>query len=288
MKKLNKKLIKSFLPERKPTSHKGDFGKVFIVAGSKGMLGAAILASRGALKSGAGIIKLGIPDIYQPMVNIATPEVITVGLASNKGILSLDSKDEIINEKADVLAIGPGIRVNPDIEKLLPSLIRESSFKHMIIDADGLNAILKNPTILKNAETKIVVTPHPGEMARLTKLGISDVQNQREFVARKFSKQNNVIVVLKGAETVIAEPGGETYLSPVASSGFASGGVGDVLTGIIAGFAAQMDLLEAVLSGVFVHSLAGLEAVKEKGVYGTCAQDIVEMIPVAIKRIYGK
>lgn len=288
MKKLNKKLIKSFLPDRKPTSHKGDFGKIFIVAGSKGMLGAAILASRGALKAGAGIVKLGIPDIYQPIVNIATPEVITVGLSSKKGILSLDSKDEIINEKVDVLAIGPGIRVNSDIEKLLPSIIKESSFKYIIIDADGLNAISKNPSVLKNTNAKIVVTPHPGEMARLSKLDISDIQNQREFVAKKFSKQNDVIVVLKGANTVIADPSGETYLCPVESSGFASGGVGDVLTGIIAGFSAQMDLLKAVLSGVFVHSLAGLEAIKEKGVYGTCAQDIVDMIPVTIKRMYGK
>jgi hydroxyethylthiazole kinase-like uncharacterized protein yjeF len=288
MKKLSKKSIKCFLPVRSPDSHKGDFGKVFIVAGSKGMLGASILSSRGALKTGAGIVKLGIPDIYQPAVNVATPEVITVGLSSNNGILIFNCKDEIISEKADVLAIGPGIRVNSDIEKLLSSLIEESSFKYMIIDADGLNAISGNPAILKNAKTKIVVTPHPGEMAKLMNIKINDIQRQREFIAQKFSKQNNVVVVLKGAHTVIAEPNGEVYLSDVANPGFASGGVGDVLTGTIAGFAAQMDLLKAVLTGVFIHSLAGLEAIKEKGEYGTCAQDIIDKIPATIKRIYGR
>ncbi|MFH1684120.1 MAG: NAD(P)H-hydrate dehydratase [Candidatus Margulisiibacteriota bacterium] len=262
---MNKKL-----PKRKENTHKGDYGRVLIVAGSSGMTGAAILAARGALRSGAGLTYLAVPKKLVDLVDSTTPEIITVPFEGIKSI------------KADAIAVGPGLGVSTNTKKLLSSLISRSSA--LVIDADALNVIAKNTKLLKNAKANIVITPHPGEMSRLIKKSIVFVQRHRSVVAKMAAHIFKCVVVLKGHRTVIADPSGKTYINQTGNPGMASGGVGDVLTGMIASFIGQgIPLFESAVLAVNLHGRAGDLAAKEKGEYGMIASDLVERIPDAIQ-----
>lgn len=261
------------MKNRKPNSHKGDYGRVLIVAGSYGMVGAAILASRGALRAGAGLVYLAVPRELVNFVNIATPEVITLPF-------------EKINEiKADVIAIGPGLGVSDQTKNLVSSVVSRQLL--VILDADALNVIARHPRLLLKRENKdkIIMTPHPGEMSRLLGRSIDSIQADRSAAAKLAAKKFNAIVVLKGHGTVVASADGRSYANKTGNPGMASGGMGDVLTGMIAGLIGQgFSTYDAAVVGVHLHGLAGDLAAKEKGEAGLIASDLVSMIPYAIQK----
>ncbi|MDD5383077.1 MAG: NAD(P)H-hydrate dehydratase [Candidatus Margulisbacteria bacterium] len=262
---------KRLLPKRKLNANKGDFGRALIVAGSSGMMGAAILASRGALRVGAGLTYLAVPKELVNYINLATPEVIVLPF------------DKINNLKPNVIAIGPGLGISSDIKKLLASLITCPS--PLIIDADGINVLAKNPGLLKNNRSSVIITPHPGELARLIGKSVEAIQRDRLAAAKETARRFNCIVVLKGYRTVIADHLGKVLLNPTGNPGMAAGGVGDVLTGMIAGLIAQgLKPWEAAVLGVYLHGLAGDLAAKVKGEYAMIASDLVEKIPDAIRK----
>jgi len=258
------------LPKRKLDTHKGDYGKVFILAGSEGMLGAAVLCSRGALRVGAGLVYLSVPRNLRDIANLATPEVII--------------SDEDPAYSADAIAIGPGLGGRRrSARDLLYRLNLKKVKVPIVLDADGLNAFLGDRETLKKFDLNLILTPHPGEMGRLLNLSISEVQKKREKVALKAAQLFNCIVVLKGHHTVIADKSGKVSVSKTGNPGMASAGMGDVLTGMIAGLAGQgIKPYDAAVLGVYLHGLAGDLAAKTKGEYGLIASDVVDKIPEAI------
>ena len=279
-----------FFPPRKPDSHKGDYGRLLIIAGSPGMTGAAAMASQAGLKTGAGLITLGIPKSLNPILEIKLTEVMTYPLEETlDGSFSARALKPISElwQKMTALVIGPGIIPNADTVELLSSLI-ENSPVPLVVDAGGLDAIAVNSGVLKKARAPIIMTPHPGEMARILGANVEDVQNNRIGIARDYAEQNKVFVILKGARTVIATPSGQVYVNPTGNPGMASGGMGDVLTGMVGGFLAQgMGPEAASLCGVYLHGLAGDEAATKKGQRALVASDLLDELPLILKRMEG-
>lgn len=282
---------KELMPERMPHFNKGDCGKVFVVAGSTGMTGAACLSAAGALRTGSGLVTVGLPKSSQPIAAVKLTESMTVPLPENEdGTLSLNALGEIKSRmsKSNVCVFGPGLGRNADIAKLIDSLLCGSC--DMLIDADGLNAIADDMDILRKhanrRSCRLVITPHPGEMSRLCGESIEAVQNNRVGVAKKFAKEFGVVVVLKGHETVIAAPDGRTHINNSGNAGMATGGTGDVLSGVIGSLMGQgLEPFEAAVLGVFIHGAAGDFARRDKGEFGMIAGDVAENIPEAIKLI---
>ncbi|MCX7920319.1 MAG: NAD(P)H-hydrate dehydratase, partial [bacterium] len=280
--------IKSLLPVRKPDAHKNDFGHIFVLAGSVGFTGAATLTSISALRAGAGLVTLGIPKSLNDIMEMKLTEVMTLPLPeTNAQSLSLEAEPAIMNftKKATVLAIGPGLSLNDETKQLVRRIVTQSTLP-MVIDADGITAIAENVSILKEAKSPIILTPHPGEMARLIHSITKIVQSDRIELARRFAQEYNVILVLKGARTVIADPTGQVYINPTGNSGMASAGVGDVLTGLIAGFLGQkLSPLNSALLGVYLHGLSADLAVENLTSYCLIASDILDYLPHAIKTL---
>lgn len=263
---------KFIIPKRKIDSHKGDFGKILIIAGSSGMLGAGVLASRGALRSGAGLVYWAVPTDLINTANLSTPEVI------------VSSYEEMWDLKSDVVAIGPGLSSSDLASRITHNALH--NFSHpLVIDADALNILSNNPEMLRKLPSTCVLTPHPGEMSRLTGIAVEDIQTNREQIAKDFSKKWNSTIVLKGNKTVVADPLGEVYINETGNPGMASAGMGDVLTGIIASFIGQdFPIFESICTAVYIHGLAGDLAAKEIGEYGIVASDLILKIPEAIQR----
>lgn len=259
------------LKKRKPNANKGDFGRTLIVAGSPGMLGAAALASRGALRVGSGLTYLAVPKELVNFANTMTPEVITLPF------------EKISKLQPDAIAIGPGLGQGREIKKILHKLV--ISHSSLVIDADAINVLAKTPGLLKKKHARIILTPHPGEMSRLVHKSVEFIQQNRVTVAKVAARHFNCLVVLKGHRTVIADPAGKVHINKTGNPGMAKGGTGDVLTGMIAGLLAQgFSPWEAAVAGVHLHGLAGDLAAKEKGEYGMTASDLIEMIPYAIQQ----
>jgi NAD(P)H-hydrate epimerase len=283
--------VVSMLPKRPPDGHKGTFGKLAIIAGSVGMTGAATLTSLSALKAGCGMVILGCPASLNDIFEIKMTEVMTRPLPEvrKKRVLAKRSLGEIrkLLKWADTLALGPGLGQHFETVELVQRLV--STLKHpVVIDADGLNALAKNPDLLKNRTTPTIITPHIGELSRLVALPIEEIERDRIEIARKTASHFGLILVLKGAPTVIAEPGGEVWINPTGNDGMATAGCGDVLTGIIASFLTQgMGPLESAICGVYIHGLAGDLAANDRGQFGTIAGDIMEMVPEAIIEMQG-
>ena len=274
------------MKRRKRRSHKGDYGHVFILAGSRGLTGAAALCANATLRSGAGLATLGIPFSLNLMMEKKLTEVMTHPLPETKdATLSLKAEEEILKRASgsDVVILGPGLSGNTQTAKLIRRLIPKIE-KTMVLDADALNAIAGGITILKKVKSKIVMTPHPGEMSRLINKSKVYVQKNRLSVAKKIASQYNAVVVLKGAGSVVADRNLH-YINKTGNPGMATAGSGDVLSGVIGGFLAQgLKPFDAARSAVYVHGLAGDMAAKEKGEAGLIASDILEEIPEAIKR----
>ena len=282
------KEYRALLPKRGNDINKGDCGKVFIVAGSKGMTGAAALCARAALRSGSGLVTVGTAESEQPVLAIKLTEAMTLALPAENGIISKDAISDIVNRAllSNVCAFGPGLGRGKDIAKIAEAVLETG--KPLVIDADGLNAIGENIDVLKKNHGDVVLTPHPGEMARLCGKTIDEIQSSRSEAAAEFAKQTNCTVVLKGKNTVVASPRGEVHINPTGNNGMATGGTGDVLTGVIAAFMGQgLSGFNAAVLGTFIHGLAGDIARVEVGTFGMTAGDVVEKIPQAILRLQG-
>jgi ADP-dependent NAD(P)H-hydrate dehydratase / NAD(P)H-hydrate epimerase len=288
---LEEKDIKTFFPERNSESHKGNFGHVLILAGSPGKTGAAALASNAAMRCGTGLVTLGIPQSLNTSIEPQVTEAMTYPLPDDgTGILTESAFEKIIElvKDKDAVAIGPGIGTDKKTKTLLEKLLETIDIP-MIMDADSLNLIAKKPQILKKAKSDIILTPHPGEMARLASAATKEIQENRLQSARDFSDQFKITLVLKGANTIVSLPDQKAYICPTGNPGMASGGMGDVLTGIIAGLRAQgFSSEDAATIGVFIHGSCGDMLAESIGAFGFLASDMVKAIPEAIHQIINK
>ena len=275
-------------PKRSPDAHKGDFGHVLVIAGSNGYTGAAYLTSQATILSGAGLVTLAVgKGIYPIMAEKLTEVMVRPFFETKDSSLSLLAEKELLNfsEKCNCVAVGPGISQNRETQNLVRSFTKKCS-KPLVIDADGLNAFAGHAEDLKHIQAPHVLTPHPGEMARLIGKEAADVQANRKDIALNFAREYNNVLVLKGHKTVVASPTGECYINETGNAGMASGGVGDVLTGIIAAFIAQgLDTFTAAVLAVYIHGLAGDIAAKGKGVLALIATDLLDKLPEALKTL---
>ncbi len=274
------------LPPRSPDAQKGEFGRVLVLAGSKGMSGAAALCTMGALRVGAGLVTLGIPKHLHPaMVEKLTESMLLALPETKEGSLSLRALPQVRSaiERMDAVAIGPGLSRHPQTTALLHQLLPTLTTP-LVLDADGLNAVAEDLTVLKRRALPAILTPHAGEMGRLIRQSAEDVQSDRERTAKKFAKQYRVVLVLKGHQTLVADIDGSLYVNDTGNPGMASGGCGDVLTGMIAGLLGQrVPLFNAARLGVYLHGLAGDLAAREVGDVGLIASDLAARIPQAIR-----
>ncbi len=252
--------IMALLPPWKKSFHKGSLGRVMIVAGSPGMTGAAIMAAESALMGGAGLVYLAVPQSLESSVSARLVEVITISLAeTGSGIISPAAAETILGKAGhcDALAVGPGLDPGGDTAKLLEQVIVSSPVP-LVIDAGALDALKGRPELLKEAKYPVVITPHPGEMARLSGLSVRDVQENRLEVALDHARKWGVYLLLKGFNTIIASPDGKAAINPTGGPALATAGSGDLLTGLIASFLAQgLEAENAARAGAFIHGLAG-------------------------------
>ena len=283
-----------WIPPRPPASYKGSFGRVLVVAGSTGMTGAAALASEAALRAGAGLVTLAIPKSLNPILEVKLSEVMTLPLPETEAGSLTESAAETIIEFAEktksVFAIGPGLSQHPETVALVHQLVKENVNQElglrMVIDADGLNALAHAAELISLLGKDAVLTPHPGEMARLTNSTIPTLETDRIRTAEEFANQYGVTLVLKGAPTVTAEPSGSIWINSTGNPGMATAGMGDVLTGIIAGLMAQnLSSETAAVLGVYLHGLAGDIAAEKLGWHGLIAGDVLKAVPEAISSL---
>ncbi len=280
----------ALLPDRPGDAHKGTFGKVVIVAGSVGYTGAAALASMSAARSGAGLVFLGTPAGLNDVMETKLTEVITKPLPETEGrAVSREALEQVLDliRDADALAIGPGLSQDPSAQALVQAVVEEVTIP-CVVDADGVNALSPQRIAGRRGRGPMVLTPHPGEMSRLTGHPTAEILARRYEIAREVARQTDTTVVLKGAGSLIVDPGGELFLNPTGNSGLASGGSGDVLTGVIAALLGQgLSTTDAAALGAYVHGLAGDIAAAEKGEIGMIAGDVMEALPEAFLQIAG-
>ncbi|MDP2922328.1 MAG: NAD(P)H-hydrate dehydratase [Candidatus Omnitrophota bacterium] len=281
--KLPKQLLK-----RKSDTHKGDYGYVFVLGGSPGLTGAVCLCAQAALRSGAGLVRVGVPKSLNNIFEIKLTEVMSLPLEDiGGGYLSLSSfkQLETILSKIDVIAVGCGASLNPSTQELIFRVVEDID-KPLVIDADGINALSKDLTILEKRKTKkFILTPHLGEFSRLIKLDVEKIKERRKELVKDFAFQYNLTLILKGYKTLVSD-GKKLFENNTGNPGMATAGSGDVLTGIIAGLIGQgLDCFEAAKIGVYLHGLAGDLAAKEKTQNCLIASDIIEYLPKAIKRM---
>jgi hydroxyethylthiazole kinase-like uncharacterized protein yjeF len=285
---LEAEVLSSFLPKRDPEDHKGSNGHVLVLAGSKGKTGAAAMTCLGALRAGAGLVTLGIPESLNTIMEVKLTEAMTEPLSEGEsGSLGPAALPKIrsLCQGKKALAIGPGLSTSPGTISLMQALWPELREIPVVIDADGLNALADYPEGLKTLAGRAILTPHPGELSRLSGQPVKEIQADRIRAAREFSRKYGLVVVLKGARTVIADPQGPVYLNPVAHSVLASGGTGDVLTGLILGFLAQgLSPIKAACLGVFLHGQAGACLAAERGGQGILASELLDKIPGLISK----
>jgi len=278
------------LPQRKLDAHKTSCGKVVVLAGSVGMTGAATLTAMSSLQVGAGLTKLGIPASLNPILEQKLTEVMTVPLAETyQQSISLKAKDQIADllDWADVLAVGPGLSTHPETVEFVNWLLTNVN-KPMVLDADGLNALAKSPEFIRDYPGDLVITPHPGELARLIGMSIAEIEQDRLTIIRKFAQEWGKVIVLKGGPSIIAAPNGDLFINSTGNPGLATGGSGDVLTGMLAGLLAQkLSAVDAALVSVYLHGLAGDFAAKDLTEMGMIAGDICYYLPAAIKEVEG-
>jgi NAD(P)H-hydrate epimerase len=283
-------MIRKYIPKRIADSHKGTYGKASVVAGSRGLSGAAILTCLAALNSGIGIIELYIPENIDLIISTKVVEIITKPIKETpNGLLDLSSINTVVKgiKSSDVVAVGPGCGNSNELLELVKQIIKTSEVP-LVIDADGLNALAKNIEILKDEDRKsaVVLTPHLGEMSRLTNRPIEEIKRDKINIVKEFTKEYNVILVLKGARTIVGLPNEEIYINVNGNSGMATAGSGDILTGLITSLIAQgVEPGKAALLGVFIHGYSGDLVANEKGEYGMLAEDIVKSIGRVFKEL---
>ena len=273
-------------PKRALSAHKGDFGHVLMLAGSYGYTGAAYLASQAAILSGSGLVTLAVgKSIYNIMASKLTEVMVRPFFETKDASLSLMAEKELLNfsEKCNCVGIGPGISRNKETEKLVRNLLVKID-KGIVLDADGINALIGSLDTLKKVKSPLVMTPHPGELARLIEKSVEEVQANRKDIALKFAGEYNTVLVLKGRGTVVTNPKGDIYINETGNSGMATAGSGDVLTGMISSFMGQgVEPFEAAILGVYFHGIAGDIAAREKGHLSLIATDLLNKLPEALK-----
>jgi len=281
--------MQKLMPVRKSSVNKGDCGRVFVLGGSDGMTGAVCLSAMGALKSGSGLVTVGSPESQREIVAIKLTEAMTVGYADADGKFSATDVKNIIDRinSSDVCCLGMGMGKGEGVFLTVSEVVKNSE-KPLVIDADGINSISGNIDILKELKAGAVLTPHPGEMSRLTGKSVEEIQNNRIKTAVEFSTKYNVVTVLKGENTVIADADGKYVINTTGNEGMATGGSGDVLAGIIASFIGQgVSCFDAAVLSVYLHGRAGDIAAEKLGVFGMIASDLVDNLPLAIKELLG-
>lgn len=274
---------------RSMDAHKGSYGHVLVVAGSLGKSGAAVMAGYAAMRAGAGLVTVATPDVVLPIVAGAHPEFMTEGLVSTEeGTASKRSDLERIQVGKAVLAVGPGLGIHPETQEFIRLVVRGTD-RPVILDADGLNAFVGHTEEFGDRKAKhLVITPHPGEMARLLAVSAGQVQKDRVETAVETARKWNVIVVLKGFHTVIASPEGKVFVNTTGNAGLAKGGSGDVLTGLLAGLAAQFgteDFLRVIALGVYLHGRAADLLSEQAEASGILAGEVAQAIPYARQKL---
>jgi len=277
----------SILQPRSASANKGSYGHVLVVGGSMGKAGAPAMSGMAALRAGAGLVTVAAPRSIQSTVASFAPELMTealeetiFGTVSGSALENISAT--ILRQTHNVLALGPGLSRNKESVKFARSLVELCPFP-IVLDADGLNAFEGSPDKLNGLKRTLVITPHPGEMARLTGMTVAEVQAERVLVAREFAREYSAYVVLKGHRTIIAEPNGRIWINPTGNPGMATGGTGDILTGIIAGLLAQelRNFAVAVIAAVWLHGAAGDIACGIMGERSLIATDLLSALPKA-------
>ena len=280
---LTRASMRELMTPRQPDTHKGDYGRVLIVAGSRGKTGAAHLSASGALRSGAGLVTVATPNCCLPIVASLGSEYMTEGLDETIDGLNPNGVDVLLEMARDIIAIGPGLGQGTDTKAFVTSLVDRATCP-LVIDADGLNAFTGDPDKLTGREGRdVIITPHPGEMARLVGMSTDEVQASRLEIARNFAVAHRVYVVLKGHRTLIATPDEKVFINPTGNPGMATGGTGDVLTGMVAAWLAQLlDAEAACKLAVYLHGMAGDLAEADEGEVAMTAGDVVRHVSAAI------
>lgn len=275
---ITKEIIRGKLKPRAKESHKGDFGHALIIAGGKGKIGSAVLATRACLRSGVGLLTTHIPACGESVLQSAIPEAM-ISVDSNDKLFS----DNIGNFHFKTIAFGPGLGTAISTQKAIHHLLKVEKIP-MVIDADGLNCISLNKEWFNLIPENSILTPHPGEFERL--VGSWETLEQRTELQLEFAKRLKSFVIVKGGPTYIASPDGSLYINTTGNPGMAKGGSGDALTGMITAFLSQnYSALDAAILGVYIHGLAGDVAAQKTTEYGLLASDLIEAIPVALKAI---
>jgi ADP-dependent NAD(P)H-hydrate dehydratase / NAD(P)H-hydrate epimerase len=287
---LTRERMREIVPARAADSHKGDFGRVLIVAGSIGRTGAAHLSALGAMRSGAGLVTVATPRSCLPVVAAMAPEYMTEPVdETQQGTVDFAAVDRILDLKTDVIAIGPGLGQAPGTAAFVHALLERTGVP-LILDADALNAFTGDPDrLMGREEIDVVITPHPGEMARLLNTSIEAVQRDRLAVARDFARSHRVHVVLKGHRTIVASPDGKTFVNLTGNAGMATGGTGDLLTGMIAAWLAQLlDAEAACKLAVYLHGTAGDLAESDEGDVAMIASDVAARLGDAVLELTAR
>jgi hydroxyethylthiazole kinase-like uncharacterized protein yjeF len=275
--------LRAYAGPRRPDAHKGDFGRVTVAAGSRGKAGAAALAAMGALRSGAGLVTVATPSSSLPTIAALGPEYMTEPLAETAdGEVAGSGADAVLALAHDVIVCGPGLGRGAGVAAFVRALVDRAAVP-LVLDADALTVLAADPSACRGrVERPVIVTPHPGEMARLVGRAVDDVQRDRLGVARAFAAEHHVHVVLKGHRTVVAAPDGRTFLNPTGNPGMATGGTGDVLAGAIGAWLAQgLDAEAACSLAVFLHGSAGDLAAEAVGEVAMTAGDVVRHLGAA-------
>ena len=279
--------LREIVEPRAADSHKGDFGRVTIVAGSRGKTGASHLAAMGALRSGAGLVTVATPASVLPIVASMAPELMTEPLAeSADGMVAAGAIERLLELRHDIIACGPGLGRGPGVAEFVRALLDRATVP-LVLDADAITVLADDPAGLVGREERdVIITPHAGEMARLIGSSIEEVQSSRIDVATEFATSHRVYVVLKGHRTLIATPDGHIFINPTGNAGMATGGTGDVLTGMIAAWVAQLlDAEAACRLAVFLHGSAGDLAEAEEGQVAMTATDVIAHLGGALTRL---
>lgn len=288
---LKQDTVSAWIPTRPEDGHKGTFGHVFVLAGSRGFTGAAKLACEAAARSGAGLVTLGIPHPLADIFAISLTEIMSLRLPSTESETlaaeAVETALKFAHEKQAIL-IGPGLSRNPETAQFVLDFLPHAPAP-LVIDADALNALSEQPSLLQDIRSDCILTPHPGEMARLTELSTQEIGQNREQVAIEYAQTWNCVVVLKGHGTVIAGPDGQCALNTTGNHGLGTGGTGDILAGLIAGLLAQgIPAFKAAALGVYLHGLAGDIAAEQYSARAMLAGDVLRTLPEAWKRLEDK
>ena len=273
---------------RSRNTHKGDYGHALVLAGSRGLTGAAVMTAQAAVRSGAGRVTLGTPRSVYPIVARRLVEVMTLPLKETaRGSLAFSALDDILRfaRKADAAAVGPGLSTRPSTRRLVAALVKRLACP-LVLDADGINCLQGQAALLRKAKKRPVITPHDGEYRRLFGKKPPRALSERKEVAKKIASHYDCIVVLKGSRTVVSAPGGRVYVNHTGNPGMATGGTGDVLTGMIAAFLAQgLEPFLAASLAVYAHGKAGDAAARKKGETSLIATDLLDCLPGVLKKL---